>query len=169
MTTGVVVSAAGDLSGKLRQQLGSAGPRSTPAPQLLVAAQAAVLQPRGSSASGSEVPWSRVCPLRLCIPGREASDHPATSLLLRSHHHMPARIPQATQPLVMALIVRLQIPRPLSLCHPSPGHASFLENTWLLLHQHLIHTHRMKVLAEFGLSLPPPHPHLPILFSFLVS
>lgn len=47
-----------DLSGELRWQLGSASPGSTPASQLLVATQAAVLQPWGFSVSDSKVPLS---------------------------------------------------------------------------------------------------------------
>lgn len=69
-TTGWVLFAVRDLSSKRSRQLGSASPRSTPASQLLVATQAAVLQPWGFSVSDSKVPLKLNLPSETSCPWR---------------------------------------------------------------------------------------------------
>lgn len=167
VTPGVVVSVVRDLSGKPRQEPGSAGPPFHTCLGVTSSCASSCPSALGLFRFGLQSATELNLPSETSPP--QGGRHRATRHLSCSCGHIitGASLPSGMDPTGNSasrtvLMVRLQIPG-----HPPPRPPSW--RTLGCFSTRLIHTHRRKVLARFGLSLPAPHPHLPILFSFLDS
>lgn len=134
-------------------------------PLMIVVTQAAVLQPGAFRFRLQEVPLSSICPLRPHVPGEGDIRSLASTLLLWQQHHRafllsgpaptgnsaPRKVFQSARCESQATLL----------------HASFLENTWLLLHPP---SHSHTVDEGFGwVYFPQPPPPSSHSFSLLDS